>query len=298
LLCPLAVTSGFVVLFILPGSSVTVDPKDKLKAIDFVGVAFSTIAILLLLIPISSGGTYFHWSSPMVIAMLIVGSVSTALFVVSEWKLALMPMMPLRLYKDPAVCAILIQNFLFGIVYYSHLYYLPIYYQNTRQFSHLSSATLTIPFVAGQAIFSIFSGQYVSRTKRYGEVIWTGFALWTLGDGLAPLFSRTLETWRIVLILIVAGAGVGNVFQPTLVAAQAHSRKHDRVVVISVRNFLRSLGGAIGLALSSAVFSNVLSKTLNTSADLSPWLRKMLFWHLSCVSQTYHNYLMFNKTTC
>jgi hypothetical protein len=45
-------------------------------------------------------------------------------------------------------------------------------------------------------------------------------------------------------------------------------------VVTSVRNFLRSLGGAIGLALSSAVFSNVLSKTLNTSADSIPTATK------------------------
>jgi hypothetical protein len=64
-----------------------------------------------------------------------------------------MPMMPLRLYKNLAICAILIQNFLFVIVYYSHLYC-----QNTRQFSPLSSAALTIPFAAGQAIFSILSG--------------------------------------------------------------------------------------------------------------------------------------------
>lgn len=80
--------------------------------------------------------------------------------------------MPLRLFQIPAVCAIIIQNFLFGIVYYSHLYYLPIYYQNTRQYSPLLSAALTIPFVAAQSVFSILSGQYVSRTKRYGEIIW------------------------------------------------------------------------------------------------------------------------------
>lgn len=170
LLCPLPVTSGVMVLFILPGSKVTGEPKDKLKAIDFIGITLSTIAILLLLIPISGGGTYFQWPSPMVIAMLTLSSISTILFIITEWKLALMPMMPLRFYKDPA-CDMLIQNFIFGIVYYSHLYHLPIYYQNTSQFSPLSSAALTILFFAGQAIFSILSSQYVSHTKRYGEVI-------------------------------------------------------------------------------------------------------------------------------
>ena len=181
-----------------------------------------------------------------------------------------MPMMPLHVYTIPAVCAILIQNFLFGIVYYSHLYYLPIYYQNARQFSPLLSATLTIPFVAGQSCFSILSGQYVSRLKRYGEVIWCGYALWTLGTGLILLFNRTIPKWEIVIILIVEGAGVGNVFQPTLVAAQAHSLKRDRAVVIGVRNFLRALGGAIGLALSSAVFSNVLKRSLNSLSTPFP----------------------------
>jgi hypothetical protein len=80
------------------------------------------------------------------------------------------------------------------------------------------------------------------------------------------LFDRTTASWKIVVILMVEGAGVGCVFQPTLVAAQAHSRKSDRAVVISVRNFLRALGGALGLALSSAVFSNTLKKQLNSLA--------------------------------
>jgi MFS family permease len=122
---------------------------------------------------------------------------------------------------------------------------------------------LTIPFVASQSVFSILSGQYVSRTKRYGEIIWSGYALWTLGSGLILLFNRSTPRWQIVVFLVIEGAGVGFVFQPTLVAAQAHSLKRDRAVVISARNFLRALGGSLGLALSSAVFSNVLSNSLS-----------------------------------
>ena len=43
-----------------------------------------------------------------------------------------------------------------------------------------------------------------------------------------------------------------------LVAAQAHSPKQDRAVVISARNFIRALGGSAGLAIASAIFSNTL----------------------------------------
>lgn len=206
----------------------------------------------------------------MVISMLTLGSMSAVLFILVEWKWSTMPMMPLYVFKNPAVCAILAQNFLFGIVYYSHLYYLPIYYQNARQFPPLLSAALTIPFVAGQSTFSILSGQYVSRTKRYGEIIWSGYALWTLGAGLVLLFSRTTPRWELVIILVLEGAGVGNVFQPTLVAAQAHSLKRDRAVVIGARNFLRALGGSVGLALSSAVFSNSLKRKLSSLSTPLP----------------------------
>lgn len=94
--------------------------------------------------------------------------------------------------------------------------------------------------------------------------------LWTLGSGLVLLFSRTLPKWKIVLILLTEGAGVGFVFQPTLVAAQAHCTKRDRAVVISTRNFLRALGGAIGLAISSAIFSNSIQSHLDTLSTPLP----------------------------
>lgn len=49
-----------------------------------------------------------------------------------------------------------------------------------------------------------------------------------------------------------------------LVAAQAHSARQDRAVVISSRNFLRALGGAAGLAIASALFSNTLVGHINS----------------------------------
>jgi MFS family permease len=131
------------------------------------------------------------------------------------------------------------------------------------------SAILTCTFsrtyhsVCGRSV-SILSGQYVSRIKRYGEVIWVGYALWTLGAGLVLTFDRTTPQWQMVIILFIEGAGVGNVFQPTLVAAQAHSPKQDRAVVTSIRNFMRSFGGSVGLALSSAIFANCLEGSLDS----------------------------------
>ncbi|KAM0108472.1 hypothetical protein ACP6JB_005836 [Aspergillus fumigatus] len=114
------------------------------------------------------------------------------------------------------------------------------------------SAAMTAPMVGCQALASIASGQYISRTKRYGEVIWAGFGLWTL------------HTHRAVIVVVVAitGIGIGWTFQPTLIAFQAHCTKSHRAVVISNRNFFRCLGGACGLAVSAAILQATLRSNL------------------------------------
>lgn len=60
----------------MPASKVNGDWHAKVRVIDYWGVGFSSIGIMLLLIPISGGGTYFEWNSPMVISMLVLGGIS------------------------------------------------------------------------------------------------------------------------------------------------------------------------------------------------------------------------------
>lgn len=84
------------------------------------------------------------------------------------------------IFKNPVVTTILLQSFLLGAVYQSYLYYLPMYLQNAMQFSVLKSAETSVALVALQSASSIASGQYISRRKRYGEVLWAGFGFWTL----------------------------------------------------------------------------------------------------------------------
>lgn len=166
------------------------------------------------------------------------------------------------LFKNPPVCTMLFQNLLYGSVYFSQLYYLPLFFQNARQQTPVMSAIYMLTITAGQMIFSIASGQYISRRERYGEVIWLGYFVWTLGAALTCLFTRETTTVAIILILGCQGAGCGLVFQTVLTALQAHCTKAQRAVVTSNRNFLRSTGGAIGLAVSAVALQNRLKKEL------------------------------------
>lgn len=181
LIAPLMVCSGVASFFLLPPTPM---PKgqalQKARLVDWWGLLTGTVAIVLLLIPVSGGGSYFPWSSPLVISMLSIAGVAIVAFILVEWKVSKLPMVPMRMFKTPAVAVILLQNFLFGYVYYSELYYLPIYFQNVRRVSPIVSAALLTPLVIAQMIFSVGSGFYISKFSRYGEVIWSGFVCWTL----------------------------------------------------------------------------------------------------------------------
>ncbi|EGU77405.1 hypothetical protein FOXB_12085 [Fusarium oxysporum f. sp. conglutinans Fo5176] len=236
LLTPLSFIAVLAYLF-LPSKPPTIGFWEGISKIDWVGSLVSGAGIVLLLIPISGvGGALF------------------IAFIGWEWKMAKLPMMPIDIYKNSSLAIMLAQNCLLGAVYQSYLYYVPLYLQNPHQYSAIKSAAVYTPLVAAQMIASIGSGQYISRRLRYGEVIIFGFAIWTLHSSPAV----------IAVILAIVGTGVGCIFQPTLIALQAHSPKSRRAVIISNRNFYRCIGGACGLAVSAAVLQAQLRATLPT----------------------------------
>lgn len=198
MISPLAACSAVVGYFLIPNNAQRDGFRGNIRRIDWYGVVASSIGIIFILIPISGGGSYFPWDSPMVISMLVIGGCSFIVFGFIEWKVASLPMLPgmyslwhprcsceaniliVAFFKNKVISALLLQSFLLGAVYQVNLYYLPLYFQNARGWSPIASAAMTAPMVACQSIASISSGQYISRLKRYGEIIWLGFGLWTL----------------------------------------------------------------------------------------------------------------------
>lgn len=84
------------------------------------------------------------------------------------------------MFKNPVIVVILIQTFLLGLVYQSYVYYVPLYLQNARQFSIMTSALIFCPTVGIQSVSGILAGYWIARYKRYGIVIKCGFGLWLL----------------------------------------------------------------------------------------------------------------------
>lgn len=256
-LCPVIISATGVIIWLVPYTKLDMPMKQKLLRIDYFGFLFSSIAIIFLLVPASGGGSLFEWNSPLVISFFVIGAIAAAIFVIIEAKVAILPMIPLKLFSTRlSLTSLLSQNLFFGMCYYGHIYYYPYYFQVVRRESSTMTSVFLLALVIPQSLTSVICGQIISRTGHYIFVIWYGYCTWLIAMGLLFLWRVDSGRGLIVITLIVNGTGVGAIFQPTLVAAQAQSFKRDRAAVISTRNLLRSLGGAVGLAISAAIVSN------------------------------------------
>lgn len=266
LMAPLMILDIVIIYFLIENKKkdAVLTTKEKFQKIDYLGILTATLSLVLLLIPISGGGSTYAWDSTLVIVMLVLGGIMFMVFLIVEWKFATLPMIPLHLFKNGSLCLLLGSNFFFGLCYYGFLYYLPYYFNIIKQKDTVHTSIFLLPLVLTQALGSTVSGQIISRTGHYIYVVIAGYALWTLSNGLLILWDKKLQDWVNIIVLLIMGSGVGFTFQPTMVACQAKAKKSDRAVVISTRNVLRSFGGAVGIAIGSTIVSNSL---LNEISD-------------------------------
>ncbi|KAF5020878.1 hypothetical protein F66182_7080 [Fusarium sp. NRRL 66182] len=252
-----------IIWFYLPLKHRSGEHMEKIKKVDYGGIVLNIASTLLLLIPMSGGGVTYAWDSAFFIAAVVISVILAILFVLFEWKMAKLPIMPLRLYKAPHCWALYLQAFLGGMTYFGNFFYLPLYFQSVLGHNALASGALILAVVIPTSITSILSGQYMSRVGSYMHCNLMGFALWTLGNGLTLIFDRGTELGPLIGILIVEGFGIGFTLQPTLVGLYANGRSEDRAVTTGLRNFMRTIGGAFGVVISGVILSNILRQELS-----------------------------------
>ncbi|KAL0938281.1 major facilitator superfamily transporter [Colletotrichum truncatum] len=269
----LATACALVIWMCLPLKPVFGGWREKLGKIDWYGLGAAMAGILLLLIPLNSGGSIWPWHNAHVIALLVLGAFFLVIFVIVEKSVATIPLIPLRLFSQRSTAVMYVQSALYDSVWQVNLYFLPIYFQEVRGYGPLRSATLVLPLLLVHSTAGVASGPLMSKLGRYAPILFTGMGLWTLGSGLKIVFSRTTSVSTHIIVLVIEGAGIGLVHQPALVALQALSKPEDRAVATSTRNLMRMLGSVVGMAVSTAVQYAVMKSALSEDMPMTLRLR-------------------------
>ncbi|KAI8047722.1 major facilitator superfamily domain-containing protein [Gilbertella persicaria] len=258
---PIGAVALFVLFFFLHMPAPKGNLTEKLKRIDYLGTCIVLVFATLFLLAMNFGGQTFPWKSAAVIVPLVLTVLLVALLVYVEGKVA-EPLIPPRLLKNRSVASVLATNWFFGMAFFSMIYYLPIYFQVVREDSAMWSGIRLIPMELLISVFSTISGFFISKVGIYKPIPPLGMCLLTLSVGLLCLLDETTSFPKIYGYTVLGGAGIGLMFSSAIIALQASSEPRDVAVVTGLGNFSRILGGALGVAISSAILNSSLAKDL------------------------------------
>ncbi len=230
--------------------------------IDYSGATLMVGGVSGLLLVTVWGGTIYPWSSWQVLTAGLVGATLSVLFVLRE-RVAVEPILPLRLFRDAVFRTTSGIAFLVGFMMFGSIIFLPLYLQVVDGASATSSGLQLVPLMGGVVTASITSGRLISRLGRYKvfPIIGTMLAVVAL-----VLLSRlAVDTSRLVISAEMAllGLGIGSVMQVLVLAVQNSVSRDDLGIATSSNAFFRSMGGAFGTSVFGAVLSHRLTSELS-----------------------------------
>ncbi|KAL1921368.1 uncharacterized protein VTP21DRAFT_11084 [Calcarisporiella thermophila] len=235
------------------------DFKSKIKRIDFIGSFTLSVAVILLLLAFSLGGNNLAWSSPTIIVQLVVGFAAILVFLPVEAKLAVDPIIPLRLFRIRNFSIATFVSLIYGMGFLLYLFYMPVYFQVVLSEDATTSGAQLIPSSVTLVAFSIIGGFFVSKTGRPRIFMWVGFVAMVVGAGMLSTLDQNSSRAEQIGYTIIPSFGLGLNIQNLLLIAQISVPAQDTAVSIGVTLFFRAIGMAIGIALGGTIINNQLA---------------------------------------
>ena len=240
----------------------------KLAKFDWVGAILLTASVTSFLMPVSWGGVLFPWSSWRTLVPLILGIFGMIGFVILELYVVKEPLIPMHIFRYRSASINYFGTLTQGIILWSLLYYLPLYYEAVKGYSPLIVGVACFPETFTVTPASIFVGIIASKTGHYRWSIWSGWILSVLGLGLLYLLSPDTSVPAWVFINLVVGLGLGLLFSSMNFSIQAATPQKYAGFAAAIYVFMRSLGQGIGVAVGGIVFENQFAIKLSDYPSL------------------------------
>lgn len=239
--------------------------KTQNGSLDLIGTFTFTGAVLSLLVGLSifSG----HAISSMVLFLL---SGILIIFYVRMENRTEHPLVPLKLFKIRIFSSAQVAGLFSGMAMFGTLSFIPLFMQSVLGSTATGAGRILLPFMLCWVIFSIIGTRLLLKLG-YRKVIVTGNSLLVCGFILMVLAAGKLSPSVVVLCMALEGAGMGFNMAPFLIAVQNAVPKELLGAATSSTQFVRNVGGAIGVAIMGTALSHYLKIQSQTLLqDIAP----------------------------
>jgi EmrB/QacA subfamily drug resistance transporter len=234
-------------------------PSGQARPIDHVGAVLLAGATAALLLLLAWGGTEFPWSSIDSLGLFALTAILIVLFIWRETR-APDPLIRLPLFLNPVFSRGVAAGGMMAFAMLGSTVFLPLYFQLVLGMDPASSGAMMLPQVVGMLLTSVIGGRIVSRLGRNKPFLLAGLGLEAVALGSLAAFAFIAAKPMIFLISMAAlGLGMG-MGMPNLTTAVQNAVVHKELgAATGAMTFVRSLGGALGVAVSGSIMTSRLA---------------------------------------
>jgi len=185
--------------------------------------------------------------------MLIGALASFAVFVSIESRVP-EPLIPLRILTDRTTVLAIVASLGVGTSMFGTNVYLGQYFQYGLGFSPTVAGLLGLPMMGGIVVASTLAGNAITRRGTWKEFVLGGVILMTVGYALMWSIGATTPVWVTMVLLLLAGLGLGASNQNLILAVQNSVGLANMGAATSTISFFRTLFGAVGIQILGLVY--------------------------------------------
>ncbi|WP_306332653.1 MFS transporter [Streptomyces sp. KL118A] len=194
------------------------------------------------------------WSSATVLVSLSAGVVLLAGFIRHGMRHK-SPMLPMRLFRSRAFAGINAASLLMFLGMFGSIFLLSQYMQGVLGYSPTEAGLRMLPWTGMPMLISPLAG-YLSDRIGGRPVVAAGLFLQAVGLAwYAAVVAVDVSYTTQLPALIISGVGMSLYFAPASNLVMSSVRPQEQGIASGANNALREVGGALGIAVMSSIFS-------------------------------------------
>ncbi len=236
-------------------------PLDKIKDtegkshFDYIGAILLAIGLIGILFALNQGNER-GWTSPFIIASLLIGIMSGVGFIFWE-KRHLAPIIDLSLFRIDQITWGNASGALSYALMYGVLYVVPYFFEEVLKQGASTSGLLTTPLPIGMMILAPMAGRIADKLGSKIPTM-TGMAISTVAT-IALIFLQANTSYiYLIVALFFIGIGMGIFTPPNNSTVMGNTPANRLGVSSGMLNMSRSLGQSFGIAYAFAVLQRIV----------------------------------------
>ncbi len=224
----------------------------KMK-INYWGLILLPIGVGCLQLILDRGQGEDWFASSFIVWLSIISAVSLILFVIVEL-FAKQPIINLKIFKDLTFSTGTLVMFCTFFNLFGSIVLQPIYVQTLMGYTATLAGLVLAPGGFASMLTMPIVGKLLTKINPKG-ILFFGIIICAYSTHLMSKFTLSADFSSIVLPRLVLGIGMGLTVIPLMTLAFSNIKKEEMGNATAIYNFLRNLGGSVGVAFVTTMIS-------------------------------------------